>query len=119
MRFVLDTNAAVYLLGGRLAAPLPHGQYGISVISEFELLVFPSLAPSEENSIRSFIASVHRLPLSDAVRDRTIEIRRATGLKLPDAIICATAAQWDAVLLTNDLQMSRVAGLRTQSLALK
>jgi hypothetical protein len=38
LKRVLDTNAILYFLGGKLAQPLPTGQYFISVISEMELL---------------------------------------------------------------------------------
>jgi predicted nucleic acid-binding protein len=38
MTGLLDTNVALYLLGGRLAEPLPSGSYGVSVITEMELL---------------------------------------------------------------------------------
>jgi len=31
---LLDTNIALYLLGRRLKAPLPSGDYGVSVITE-------------------------------------------------------------------------------------
>jgi predicted nucleic acid-binding protein len=79
VRFVLDTNAAIHLLGGTLAEQPPPGRYGISIISEIELLAFSSLTVDEETAIRSFIASIHRLPLSDAVRDRAISIRRDSG----------------------------------------
>jgi len=40
MTGLLDTNVALYLLGGRLAQPLPIGSYGISVITEMELLAW-------------------------------------------------------------------------------
>ena len=39
MTGLLDTNVALYLLGGRLAVPLPVGDYGVSVLTEIELLV--------------------------------------------------------------------------------
>lgn len=48
MTGLLDTNVALYLLGGRLAAPLPAGSYGVSVITEMELLAWPSLTTDEE-----------------------------------------------------------------------
>ncbi|MBS4095397.1 MAG: hypothetical protein KGZ83_00995 [Sulfuricella sp.] len=63
MKFVLDTNTAIYLLGGKLAAPLPAGHYGLSVISEIELLSYPSLSMEEEGVIRTFLTSVQCLPL--------------------------------------------------------
>ncbi|MGI8990195.1 MAG: PIN domain-containing protein [Bryobacteraceae bacterium] len=40
-------------------------------------------------------------------------------LKLPDAIIAATAIFLDAELLTNDKQMQRVPGLVVRTLAVK
>jgi hypothetical protein len=47
-RFVLDTNAVLYLLDGRLAQPLPAGDYFISVISELELLAYPNITEEEK-----------------------------------------------------------------------
>ncbi|MEH2170206.1 MAG: hypothetical protein V7K41_26865, partial [Nostoc sp.] len=38
----LDTNVILYFLGGRLVNPLLLGQYFISVITEIELLSYPS-----------------------------------------------------------------------------
>ncbi|MGH9397948.1 MAG: hypothetical protein ACRD18_13995 [Terriglobia bacterium] len=48
LRAVLDTNAILYLLGGRLAQPLPPGFYFASVITEMELLSYPSLDTAAE-----------------------------------------------------------------------
>ncbi|MBF0319634.1 MAG: type II toxin-antitoxin system VapC family toxin [Nitrospirae bacterium] len=120
IRFLLDTNAAIYLTGGSLATnSLPDGEYGLSVITEIELLSFSALTIDEEKAIRTLIDSIERLPLSDIVRDGTIVLRRRNGLKLPDAVIAATAIDWGAVLLTNDSRMTNIAGLKTQTLTLK
>ena len=54
MTGLLDTNAALFLLGGRLAEPLPAGDYGVSVITEMELLAWPSLTSEEETKARAF-----------------------------------------------------------------
>jgi predicted nucleic acid-binding protein len=118
MRYLLDTNTIIYLLGGRLAAGLPQGHYGLSVITEIELLSFPSLSSDEEKAIRTLLDSVEKLPLSDAVRDGTILLRRKNGMKLPDAVIAATALDWGAVLLTNDGRMTSIPGITTQAVAL-
>jgi predicted nucleic acid-binding protein len=52
MTGLLDTNVALYLLGARLAEPLPAGSYGVSVITEMELLSWPSLTADEEREKR-------------------------------------------------------------------
>lgn len=56
---VLDTNIVLYLLGGRLAQPLPAGAYAMSVITEMELLSFPGLLPAEEDAVKEVSRERH------------------------------------------------------------
>ena len=116
---LLDTNVALYLLGGRLAEPLPDGDFGISVITEMELLAYPTLTAEEEERVRQFIARLSICELTPAVRLRAIALRRAERLKLPDAIICATAIEQGVELWTNDTRLANVNGLRRRSVRLK
>ncbi|BAZ10464.1 PilT domain-containing protein [Calothrix sp. NIES-4071] len=44
---LLDTNIALYFLGGRLVHPLQPAKYLISVITEMELLSYPNLSSYE------------------------------------------------------------------------
>jgi len=46
-------------------------------------------------------------------------LRREQRLKLPDALIAATALTRDAVLLTNDRQLVNLPGLQCQTLKLR
>ncbi|MCX7825513.1 MAG: type II toxin-antitoxin system VapC family toxin [Verrucomicrobiae bacterium] len=115
----LDTNVPFYLLGGRLAEPLPAGDYGISVIKEMELLAYPTLTPEEEDHVRQFIANLAICELTPTVRLRAVALRRAERLKLPDAIICATAIEHGVELWTNDTRLASVAGLRCRVVRLK
>lgn len=50
---VLDTNAVLYLLGGRLAEPLPEGRYFASVMTEMELLSYPLLDEAGHGSFQA------------------------------------------------------------------
>ena len=59
MNWVLDTNVILYLLGGELLQPLPVGRYFASVITEMELLSYPSLSQSEESDIRALLRDIH------------------------------------------------------------
>ena len=90
-RYLLDTNAIIYLISGRLALPLPEGQYSVSIITEIELLSFSGLSAEEEQKIRELLFLLDRVQLTEAVRDETIKLRRKNRLKLPDAIIAASA----------------------------
>ena len=118
MKFLLDTNVVIYLLGGRLLHALPQGDFGVSVITEIELLSYPTLSPDEDRVMRGFLDEVVRYPLTDAIRDRTISLRRQFRLKLPDALIAATALEAGATLLTNDQQLHVVPGLSVQAVEL-
>lgn len=112
VNWLLDTNAILYLLTGRLAQPLPEGDYLISVITEMELLSYPSLDNKSEKQIRKFLSEVAVIGLTRDVEERAVQLRRQQHLKLPDAIIAATALVFNAELLSNDKKFQRVAGLR-------
>jgi hypothetical protein len=57
-RYLLDTNIALYFLGGRLLIPLPVGEFYISIISEMEMLSYPAISGDEEIKIRQFLTQV-------------------------------------------------------------
>lgn len=53
------------------------------------------------------------------VKEAAIRLRRRHGIKLPDAVIAATARVLRAELLTNDLRLLRLPGLSCKQLRLK
>lgn len=117
--FVLDTNIALYYLGGRLLDPLPGGLYYTSIITEMELLSYPNLNPAEEQQIQNFLAQIFVIGIDESIKNTAIALRKQYRLKLPDAIITATAQSLNALLLTNDLKISSVTSIKTQSLPVK
>jgi predicted nucleic acid-binding protein len=119
VRFLLDTNAVLYLLGDRLAFPLEPGRYYTSVISEMKLLSYPSLTAEEENRLRSFLQSITVVELTQEVKKAAVELRRRHTVKLPDAIVAASAVVLGAELLTNDRQLLQITGVQGKSLHLK
>jgi predicted nucleic acid-binding protein len=94
LKRVLDTNAVLYFLGGRLSNTLPDGDYFVSVITEMELLSYPSLDSAAETQIRWFLLEITVVPLSRPVIDLAIALRREHAMKLPDAVIAATLSAW-------------------------
>jgi predicted nucleic acid-binding protein len=118
MTGLLDTNVALYLLGGRLAAPLPTGSYGVSVITEMELLAWPSLTTEEENRVREFLGQLFICELTPSIRARAVQLRREEHLKLPDAVVCATAMEFGVELWTNDMTLAKVPGLTCRAVNL-
>ncbi|QYO67614.1 type II toxin-antitoxin system VapC family toxin [Leptolyngbya sp. 7M] len=108
MRYVLDTNVALYLLGGRLANPLPVGEVYLSVISEIEMLSYPTIPEAETLAIHQFLSQVTVIGIDEAVKQMTIALRKKYRLKLPDAIVCASVLSVNAILLSNDVQLNRI-----------
>ena len=112
---VLDTNIVLYYLGGKIAGFLPLGKYLVSVITEIELLSYPGLNSDEENQIISFLSHITVVGLESNIKNRAIGLRKKYKLKLPDAIIVATAQSVDAILLTNDTKINNSIYIKTQS----
>jgi predicted nucleic acid-binding protein len=79
--------------------------FNISVISKIELL-------SKDDSLLSFIETSNVLPLTDQIIEKTIELRRKHKIKIPDAIIAATALIHKFDLITNNVKdFSNIKGL--------
>jgi predicted nucleic acid-binding protein len=89
------------------------------VISELELLAYPGLVPSEEQRIRAFLADIAVMELTQAIKDRAVDLRKRHSLKLPDAIVAATALILDATLLTNDQRLLSLTEVPTQMRPIK
>ena len=112
---LLDTNVVLYFLGGRLLNPLPPGQYFISVVTEIELLSYPSLTPDEEAQIIDFLNKITVVGIDNNIKKLTIAFRKQYRLRLPDAIIAATAKSLNATLFTNDVRLANLTEVNTQS----
>jgi predicted nucleic acid-binding protein len=129
-KFVFDTNAVLVSLKGRqipssLNVRLGRGRWFASVITRIELFAFSGLAAqdavasAEETEIRQFLRKCRVIPLNKKVERETILLRRAKPkLRLPDAIIAATAVALNATLITNDETILRlgVPGLKVVSI---
>ncbi|MBF2058142.1 MAG: type II toxin-antitoxin system VapC family toxin [Cyanobacterium sp. T60_A2020_053] len=118
-KYVLDTNIVLYLLGGVLLNPLPVGEFYLSVISEMEMLSYPGLDKAEELRIRQFLSQVTVIDLHEELKNTAIRLRKQYRLKLPDAIICSTALTCDAVLLSNDIQLTKVTEINVNTVQIR
>jgi predicted nucleic acid-binding protein len=74
----------------------------ISIIVRMELQAKRDLPPEEIARRKSFLEKVTVIPLKADVEEEAIKLRQYTHLKLPDAIIAATAVKAGAVLLSYD-----------------
>ncbi len=116
---VLDTNAVLYFLAGRLTESLPSATFYISIITEIELLSYPLLHTEEEMDIHEFLKDVTVVDLNQAIKEAAIKLRRQYRLKLPDAIITATTLYLEAELFSNDVKLANVTEISVSALVLK
>jgi hypothetical protein len=118
-RYLLDTNAIVCLLRGdnALHQRLQSAEWvGISILSQIEFLAFPNLSENDRRIFQEFSDGVDVVGLERAERaliDRIVSLRAQYRLKLPDAIIAATAVERDATLITDDRQLRTLSAIRS------
>lgn len=79
-----------------------------SVITELECLSYSKLSKSDEANIKDFFKSGKIKNISRKIKKETINIRKKYGLKLPDAIIAATAITSNVPLISADKVFSKV-----------
>lgn len=110
MGYLFDSNVFIYQLNGVLGAYgqsllrqglLEDGAY--SVISRIEVLGFPQ-APSERVAAERLFDGFERKSLDDTVAQQAIALRQARKIKIPDAIIAATALHHGLTLVTHNLR---------------
>ena len=110
-RFLLDTNALIALLKGNqslLDLTSSAEWVGISVISILEFSSFSGMTSLDLDLLREFEAAVVVVDIAhtdQALMQLIAQTRLNTKLKLPDAIIVASAELNDATLITNDAQL--------------
>ncbi len=121
MRYLLDTNAVINYLnaalpieGMQLLSTIVDDESIISVITKMEALGFNFTSLSEQTAIEIFINSSNTIELNNDIINKTIDLRKTIKLKLPDAIIAATALTLGLELITrNTKDFEKIVGLKT------
>ena len=118
-KYLMDTNVVIELLGGSITETgtnwleklVANNEHSVSVINKIELLGFNG-SENEMKVIEDFIEITEILPLSEKVVQETIKLRKTHKIKLPDAIIAATALVHNFILITRNISdFKKVAGL--------
>lgn len=111
---MIDTNIALYLLGGdeTIAEILSGQDVYISFISELELLGYKALSDEELLLIEEFLDNCIIVELNQAIKSITIELKRSHKTKLPDAIIAATSKYMNIPLISADKGFEKISELQ-------
>ena len=118
--FLIDTNVVIDYLSSQLpqasASKLDNLPGVISVITRIELLGWYNATPEQLNKLNPFIANAHIYNLSEEIILETISLRQKNKIKLPDAVVAATAIVNDLTLLTrNTDDFKNIVGLRVEN----
>ncbi|MCU0755893.1 MAG: type II toxin-antitoxin system VapC family toxin [Xanthomonadales bacterium] len=109
MSWVFDSNVFIYHLNGQLGAAgisllraglLRGGAY--SVISRIEVLGFAQ-PEAELATAAALFAGLQPIAVDDAVITESIRLRRTRKIKIPDALIAASALTRGLPLVTHNL----------------
>ena len=119
-RYLIDSNVIIDYSSLRLpkngsdfAEQIFNTDFLISVAVKIEVLGFDHI-PDKLLAMEDFINTAILLPLDDAVTNQAILLRRKNKkLKLGDAIIAATAIEYDLTLIShNTKDFVNIKGLR-------
>lgn len=114
MELLIDTNIAIYFLGGEkpLVNLLHNEIIHLSFITQLELLAYENITEEELSKIEAFIDDCVVVDINHSIKKHTIDIRKQSGIRLPDAIIAATARSEFMPLLSADKEFRKVKSLQ-------
>jgi hypothetical protein len=117
--YLLDTNILIYYFNGNMecavkdkVSMLIRESFQISIISKMEFLGFP-FNGQERLKAEQFMGCSTIRSLSDEIVQHVIDIRKEKSIKLPDAIIAATAVQYSATLVMRNTKDFKALALET------
>lgn len=111
---LVDTDIFVdHLRGAQQLTPGRH-RLAYSVVTRAELFA----GTTATDAVTKLLAPFREFPIDRTIAERAGRIRRDTGVRLPDALIAATALEHGMNLATrNDSDFKAVSGVRIRKLA--
>jgi predicted nucleic acid-binding protein len=108
IKHLWDTNIVIYYLQQQFTPAaekfmddlVNDEQPVISAITEIELLCWKTATEKDLEVLHNFINDALIIELEKPVKLKTADIRKTNRIKLPDAIIAATAIVYDLTLLS-------------------
>ncbi|MCL2043488.1 MAG: PIN domain-containing protein [Treponema sp.] len=109
-RFLLDTNIIINILNGNLDLldffdAFPDCELYINPVIKIEVLAKADMSEQEEIEARALLDSFNWAEIDQSSCEIAIQIRRSKKLRLPDALIAASAINLNATVLSIDAHL--------------
>jgi predicted nucleic acid-binding protein len=120
INYLWDTNTAIYYLQQLFSKDaeefidsiIKRSSPAISAITEIELLCWKNATDNDIQVLKNFVADSLIFELEQEIKQKTIELRKKYSIKLPDAIIAATALVNNLTLISrNSKDFSKIEDL--------
>ena len=108
--FIIDTNIILYILSGNkeLAKLINNKEIFVSFITELELLGYKGISKEDKQIITNFLQDCKIIDINKSIKKITLKIKQKDNIKLPDAIIAATANFLNLPLITADKGFKKI-----------
>jgi predicted nucleic acid-binding protein len=107
--FLADTNFIIHLNEGNpLVEPFLDYSFGVSFITEIELLGAFSISKIKKSQLNNILKDCEIFEMNYQVKQLCIKIRQKYKIKIPDAIIASTAIIYKIPLITSDRDFEKI-----------
>jgi predicted nucleic acid-binding protein len=107
--FLADTNFIIHLNEGNpLIKPFLDYNFGVSFITEIELLGAFSISKTKKAQLNDILIDCQILEMNSQIKETCIKIRQQYKLKIPDAIIASSAIVNKIPLITSDRDFEKI-----------
>jgi predicted nucleic acid-binding protein len=120
LMYLIDTNILIYHINKNIPKnsrsklrQIFKNHFNISVITKMEFLGFKSHTEKSFKKSSKFLEHADVIGLDDEIVENVISLKRNKIMKLPDAIIAATAKNNNWTLVTRNERDFRSTGLNT------
>lgn len=117
-QYLVDSNTIIDYVGNKMPDKSLlildgyfNDNFSLSIISKIEVLGFND-SSDELKRLADFIDLANIIYVDDVIANKTIELRKIYKIKLPDAIIAATALVYNFMLISRNISdFTKIDGL--------
>jgi len=113
INYLVDTNFLIHLSEeDKIVIPFLDDNISISYITELELLGVFSISKGQLKNAQNLINDCIVFEMNSQIKQKVISLKQSYKIKLPDAIIAATAIVYNLPFITSDADFKKIKELQ-------